>query len=1373
MPSMKPLSDLVGDSPGIRAVRETIARLLDRQQDARRLPPILIQGETGTGKGLLARMIHRAGPRPDGPFIDVNCAAIPDTLLEAEMFGFERGAFTDARRSKPGLFQAAHRGTIFLDEVGLLPEALQAKLLKVLEERSVRRLGATRDEPVDVWIVTATNEDLRSAIRERRFREDLYHRLAVVTVALPPLRERERDVLTLAEHFLARVCAEYGMPRKALAPDARAALQAYRWPGNVRELSNVLERAVLMSSAPDVTAEALALVDVAVPTAGAAAPGPAEAPVSLDDAMRAHLIEVLTQTDWNISRTAALLGISRNTLRARMDKYALREREGAPRPATASRASAAPARVAAPAPPVPVVPSPAPVPRAPSSVRRWERRRVALLRVALAPPIGPEAPLATARVLEDLVAKAATFGGMLDGLGPIGLVAVFGLDLGGDAADRAAHAAMAMLKAVERTRRDEGGDVSIRVGVHVSNALVGVSGATVDIDMDERLDLWPVLDELVERALLDTILVSATAAPFLRRRFELAPGPGATSNGSATQVLVGRERPGVGLGGRLAGFVGRRYELELLRGRLESTRRGQGQVVGIVGEAGIGKSRLAHEFRQSAVAAGVDCLDAQCFAYGSAVPYLPVLDLVRTICSIGDTDTPDVIGDRVRRTLDDLGLDAGDLSPYLLHVLGVKDGGDRLELEAEASIRARIFETVRQVLRRRSQRAPLAVVVDDAHWIDRTSEEFFGTLVTSVPGAAIMLVVTYRPGYRPPWSDKSYVTHVALQPLDPVEARDVISAVLGADAVPDALVEAILSRAEGNAFFLEELARAVREQQGPVTAVVVPDTVQDVLQARIDRLDPDDRRLLAAAAVIGKDFARALLEAVSDVPSASLREGLARLEAGEFLYETAAGGQPEYSFRHALTHEVAYAGLPAAERRALHARIAAALEAGPRERSGEHLARIAHHAVGAERWDLAFTALRAAGGRAFGAGAHREAVACYEQALAALARLPVAPGRLRDAVDVRIDLRTSLLPLGAHERIFGYLREAEELATSLDDQYRLGRVCTYLTNYFFITGDQHRALDYGRRAHAIAEAVDDFPLRAEAKLRLGQVHYAIAEYDTAVDILTGPLASLTGDLRFERFGLPLVFAVGCRNWLIRSLAELGRFEEGLRHGEEAVSIADAAAHPFSLSVAYWSVGHVCLRKGEFDRAVDVLTRGLELTRRWAIQVWAPRLATALGSALALTGKSAEALPLLEQGVAENAAMRATRDHAWAVVALGEALLLAGRRADAAGAADRAREQARALGDRGIEAWAHRLRGESGLAADPTTATAFEAGLALAEALGMRPLAAHCRFGLGRSDIAAGRREDGAHWIVEACELYAGLGMRPWLAQAQGELDRSR
>src|SRR5262245_35337240 len=194
--------------------------------------------------------MHRAGPRAGGPSVDANCAAIPDTLLEAELFGYERGAFTDARQAKPGLFQLAHRGTLFLDEIGILSPALQAKLLKVLEDGVVRRLGSTRAEPVDVWLVSATNEDLAEAMREPRFREDLYHRLAVLSLELPPLRERGADVLALADRFLARACADYGLSPKTFARDARTALAAYRWPGNVRELGNVIERVALFADEP-------------------------------------------------------------------------------------------------------------------------------------------------------------------------------------------------------------------------------------------------------------------------------------------------------------------------------------------------------------------------------------------------------------------------------------------------------------------------------------------------------------------------------------------------------------------------------------------------------------------------------------------------------------------------------------------------------------------------------------------------------------------------------------------------------------------------------------------------------------------------------------------------------------------------------------------------------------------------------------------------------------------------------------------------------------------------------------------------------------------------------------------------------------------
>jgi len=325
--------ELIGLSPRMTALRDKIRALLAREAQVRRLPPILITGETGTGKGLVARIIHQHSSRAKAEFVEMNGAAIPEQLLESELFGYERGAFTDARHSKPGLLQVAHHGTLFLDEIGLLPLSLQAKLLKVLEDGSVRRLGSTRGEPVDLFIISATNDDLEAAVRNRRFREDLYHRLTVVTLALPPLRERGADIELLAQAALEHSCARYSGPAKQLSPDALAALRAYRWPGNVRELNSVIERAVLLCPTPVIPGAALGLG--ATPEILVSAPY-GTAGVDLDTFQRQRLSDALARTGWNISRTAVMLGVARNTVRARIARYGLRspaEGEGASAPA--------------------------------------------------------------------------------------------------------------------------------------------------------------------------------------------------------------------------------------------------------------------------------------------------------------------------------------------------------------------------------------------------------------------------------------------------------------------------------------------------------------------------------------------------------------------------------------------------------------------------------------------------------------------------------------------------------------------------------------------------------------------------------------------------------------------------------------------------------------------------------------------------------------------------------------------------------------------------------------------------------------------------------------------------------------------------------
>ena len=382
-------------------------------------------------------------------------------------------------------------------------------------------------------------------------------------------------------------------------------------------------------------------------------------------------------------------------------------------------------------------------------------------------------------------------------------------------------------------------------------------------------------------------------------------------------------------------------------------------------------------------------------------------------------------------------------------------------------VKARTFEALRELSRRLAGLSPLVLVVEDLHWVDRISEEYLATLVDVVAGARILLVTTHRPGYRPPWMDRSYATQVALQPLSAQESLSLARDVIGAAAVDEPTVEMIVAKAEGNPFFTEELARAVAEGGSPAPGSV-PDTVEGVLMARIDRLAAEDKRVLQAAAVIGRSLPFLLLQAILEPADEALRERLARLQGAEFLYETRAASELEYTFKHALTHEVAYASLLPAQRRALHARIVDVLESWQREGREELVERLAHHAIQAEAWEKAVDYARRAGFQAMTRSAHRDAVAWFDQAVAALGHLPDRRELVEQAIDLQFDLRNALWPLAEFRRVFDCLKRAEQLATTLGDQRRLAMAFALLTPMFSKREDRAQGIEYGRRALDIA-----------------------------------------------------------------------------------------------------------------------------------------------------------------------------------------------------------------------------------------------------------------------------------------------------------------
>jgi tetratricopeptide (TPR) repeat protein len=536
-------------------------------------------------------------------------------------------------------------------------------------------------------------------------------------------------------------------------------------------------------------------------------------------------------------------------------------------------------------------------------------------------------------------------------------------------------------------------------------------------------------------------------------------------------------------------------------------------------------------------------------------------------------------------------------------------------------------------------------------------------------------------------------------------------------------------------------------------------------------LPPEEKRLLQTAAVIGTEVPLALLQAIAEEPEEVLHRSLAHLQTAEFLYEAHLFPEVAYTFKHALTHEVAYGGLLLERRRALHAQIVETLEALSTDHLDEHLERLAYHALRGEVWEKALLYFRQVGARASRHSAHREAVACYEQALEALMHLPERRDTLEQAVDLRLSLRHSLFALAAFDPIIDHLHQAETVARTLDDPRRLGLAIAYMAHYFWITGDQDRAIEAGQRALAIATLRADVTLQVETDFYLGQAHHALGDYCRAMDIFRRTIHALEGDLSRRRFGI--FYTTISRIWLIWCLAETGAFGEGITLAQEMLRMAAAADNLVSRIGTAFGTGHLYLRQGNFNQAIAVFDHGLALCESGDIPLWSPWIAAALGAAYVLVGRLDEALPLLERAVAQSAAMNTMATHALSVAYLSQGYLHAGRIQDATDQAGHALAYSRVHKERGHEAWVLWLLGEIAAHQEPPDITPAEThyrqALTCAEALAMRPLQAHCHLGLGTLYSKAGQRPQARAHLSTAIDLYRAMEMHFWLPQAEAAL----
>jgi class 3 adenylate cyclase len=997
-------------------------------------------------------------------------------------------------------------------------------------------------------------------------------------------------------------------------------------------------------------------------------------------------------------------------------------------------------------------------------------------------------------VLEHMIEAVHRYEGTVNQVMGDGIMALFGAPIAHeDHGVRACYAALHMQESVQKYAesvwRSEGVRLQIRVGLNSGEVVVRSIGSDLHMDytaVGQTTHLAARMEQMADPGMIlltpDTLHVAegfvrvqslgTVAVKGLARPTEIFALTGASSVRSRLQAAAARG---------LTVFVGRDAEMDLLFTAFEQVKAGKGQVVAVVGEPGVGKSRLFWEFTHSHRTRGCLVLEAASVSYGKATTYLPVIELLKGYLQIDARDD----GRRIREKLTGklLSLDRaleGCLAP-LLWLLDVSADDAEWERLDPPLRRQRLREGLRRLLLRESQVQPVVLVFEDLHWIDGETQAFLDQLVDALPTARLLVLVNYRPEYRHAWGSKTYYRQLRIDPLSAASADQLLAALLGPDPSLIALRPVLIARTEGNPFFLEESVqglvetRALAGDRGAYRlmkspeALGIPATVQTILAARIDRLSPEDKRLIQTASVVGKDVPYSLLRAIADADDTAVQGGLTRLQAAEFLYEVQLFPEREYTFKHALTHEVAYGGLLQDRRRALHARIIDAIEAGDPDRRGEQVDELARHAVRGEIWDKAVHYCRQVAVKSADRRAHRAAAAAYEQALDALGQLRESPDTERSAVELRCDLASVLNLLGEYERALVVLGEAETCARKLDDRARLGRVLVGKSSVTLQLGNPDGGIAAARESLEIATAFDDPVRQAEASYALAIALHSAGDLGQAADLLRHNVETLPLGPR------NVAIASRSRAWLALVLGERREFREGQRLGEEALRLAVEDGRSLLPLLAHGSLGWLYLTKGDWEAAIRVLEVGRALGRASDDRNWSDNIAEALGFAYAYgwTGRLAEGLVLLEETFKAALQRRAPTFASSCASMLCLVYRLVGRLDDARQHAHQALDLAQQVKARRLEALALFTLAEVHTHASPPDVqqaeTAYRDALALAEPRGMRPLVAHCHLGLGKLYQRTGKREQAREHLTTATAMYREMGMRLYLEQAEAEL----
>jgi predicted ATPase len=825
------------------------------------------------------------------------------------------------------------------------------------------------------------------------------------------------------------------------------------------------------------------------------------------------------------------------------------------------------------------------------------------------------------------------------------------------------------------------------------------------------------------------------------------------------------------VGRGLTKFVGREREMEAMRHVAELARQGRGQLVAAMADPGVGKSRLFFEFKARS-AAGWMVLETISISHGKASPYLPVIDLLRNYFRIVSDDDERTRREKVAGRIAILDRSLEDTLPYLFSLLGIVEGDDPLAQMDGQIKKRRMLEAIKRIVLRESLNQPLMVIFEDLHWIDEQTQEFLNLLADSIGTAKFLLLVNYRPEYSHQWNSKSYYTQLRLDPLGQESAEEMLSALLsdGKDLFP--LKRLIIERTEGTPFFMEEIVQAlfedgVLERNGAVklarsmNTVKVPATVQAVLASRIDRLPAEEKQLLQTLAVLGREFPLVLVQRVTLKPDEELERRLVRLQGGEFIYEQLAAGDVEYTFKHALTQEVAYNALLVERRKLLHERAGEALESMFADQLDDHLDELVRHYRRSDNVAKAVEYLGRMGHQALQRSAYAEAISSLNAAIDLLQRLPDSPERIQRELLLHLALARALIPLksvAAPEVERAYTR-ARKLCERLGDSAELFPALFGMRAVHLLRGEIRKAYELAEQLMRLAQSAADSALLLYARRALGDTSFHLGKFLPARENLDNAI-SLYDPERHR----PLIFRYGgpnpgvfCLAYVAWTLWYLGYPDRALKRVNKALALAQALSDPFNQAFAGSFVGFLRQYRREARAAQETAESVIALSAEHGFtQILA--LTTILhGWAMAEQGHREEGIAQVQEGLAAHRATGAELLRPYHLCLLAEACMETGRFDDGLSALMEALAAVDEHENRFYEAETYRLKGELLLKQDDTnTAEAqscFERAIEIARKQSAKSWELRATMSLARLLVKQDRRDDARTMLAEVYDWF--------------------